>query len=149
MSRWTYGVLGLGDRDKKTMETHRRKGQAICYRMKGETCDVWQYSECRWVAMPVQTMDFVMLCTLIGERAPGNRSLASRTAGLARLPEAEDDELMLAPADAAYRLHRSPTRIYRWIQSGCPAYAVWVGGQRRIRVRLPEVRAWAREQGFL
>lgn len=146
---WEYGIVGFGKRDRKTLDSHRRKGQAICYRQRGDRCDVWQYNTRTWIPIPERSIDFVALCEMVGENAPGNRRIATRNAGLGCLTEAENHPLMLSPMDAAYRLHRSPSRIYRWIQAGCPAYAVIVAGQRRIRVRLDEVQQWAEMQGYL
>ena len=149
MTEWCYGVVGLGIRDKKTMESHRRKGQAICYRQDGDRCEVWQYSSSSWVPVPDRSVDFVKLCELIGERAPGNRRLATRVNGIQDLKVKEINSYLMTPTHAAELLRRSPSRIYRWIQSGCPACAVPVNGQLRIMVDFVMVRAWAWKQGLI
>ena len=149
MNNWTYGVVGAGIRDRKTMETYRRQGVAICYRQTGDVFEVWQYSTRSWIPIPERSIDFVKLCELIGEKSPKNRWLTARKAVLERLPETTSLMGLVSPVEVARLLGRSPTRIYRWIQAGAPAYTVKKVSIKRLMVEPLQMETWAANQGYL
>lgn len=60
------------------------------------------------------------------------------------LEEAPQEPLITA-AECAWRLHRDKSRIYRWIEDGCPAQKSEGGW----KVKLSEVMQWMKGRGMV